>query len=88
MADTERIIYDDKPCDWYPENGYTQWEAVSRSQERLEQELDQGESLGRYTGQFGHEQREGQEVYWFKFIVHSLDAASDATGTLDPQSVD
>ncbi|HVD69790.1 MAG TPA: hypothetical protein VNG34_02925 [Actinomycetota bacterium] len=73
MGETERIIYDDKPASWYPDNGFTQWEAISRSQERLEDELSEGESLGRYTGQFGHEMRDGQEVYWFKFVVHSKD---------------
>jgi hypothetical protein len=73
MAETDRIIYDDKPCDWYPANGFTQWEAVGRSQERLEGELGEGETLGRYTGQFGLELRDGQEVYWFKFIVETHD---------------
>jgi len=89
MSDVERIIVDDRPSTWYPENGFTQWEAVSRSQERLELELGEGESLGRYTGQFGHEQCDGQEVYWFKFIVHSQDvASSDAGGPQGPQSLD
>ena len=71
MAETDRIIYDDKPCAWYPENGFTQWEAVRRSQERLELELGAGETLGRYTGQFGHELHDGQEVYWFKFMIET-----------------
>ena len=72
MADIERIIHDDLPCSWYPENGFTQWQAVSRSQERLEAELGVGEKLGRYTGQFGQEMRDGQEVYWFKFIIETF----------------
>lgn len=51
MTENDRIIYDDRPWAWYPDNGFTQWEAVSRSQERSERELGEGESLGRYTGQ-------------------------------------
>ena len=86
MPETVRTIYDDKPTSWYPDNGFTQWEAVSRSQERLEQELSEGESLGRYTGQFGHELREGVEVYWFKFVVHSQDpSATDASSFQDKE---
>ena len=89
MAETERIIHDDKPASWYPDNGFTQWEAVSRSRDRLEQELSDDESLDRYTGQFGHEMRDGQEFYWFKFIVQSRDSAtSDADSPPGPQSLD
>jgi hypothetical protein len=73
MANHFRVIYDDKPISWYIARGEHRTDALKRTLDRIPEELNEGESLLRYTSESGTATLEDGESWWFKFLIQVPD---------------